>query len=160
METQDIQRRRSEPDVGEAALVMAVGIVVERVSRLSAADKTDLFELVKGLGAAQDAEEYESIRSAMLEILDQEQTGAQVMESDALARRPEKLQKWVDYISGKIRDLRKAAKLTQEELAGRSGLPQSHISRLEKGQHSPSRETLEKLAKGLGVPVGQLDPSA
>jgi len=69
------------------------------------------------------------------------------------------LQKWIDYVSDKIRAYRKTAGLTQEELAEKSGLPQSHISRLESGKHSPSRLTLEKLGAALGVSVREFDPS-
>jgi len=145
---------------GSAALVMAVGIVVDRISRLSEPDRADLYELMKGLREAKDEEEIESIRAAMTEILDQEPVKAIREENVSPQCRAEKLKKWIDYVSGRIRDLRKQAMLTQEQLAERSGLPQSHISRLEKGEHSPSRATLEKIAKALNLPLGEFDPSA
>lgn len=68
-------------------------------------------------------------------------------------------QKWIKYVSGKIRVTRKAKGLTQAELAAASGLPQPHISKLENGIHSPSHLTLQKLAKALGVTVGHFDPT-
>ena len=40
--------------------------------------------------------------------------------------------------------------LTQSELAERTGLRQSNISRIEKGQVLPSISTLYKIAHGLG----------
>lgn len=40
--------------------------------------------------------------------------------------------------------------LTQKELAERSGIRQSNISRIENGSCSPTIATLEALAKGLG----------
>ena len=40
--------------------------------------------------------------------------------------------------------------LTQSELAERTGIRQSNISRIEKGQALPSILTLSKLAHGLG----------
>lgn len=40
--------------------------------------------------------------------------------------------------------------LTQSELAKRTGLRQSNISRIEKGQAMPSIQTLYKIAHGLG----------
>lgn len=144
--------------VGDAALVMAVGIVVDRISRLSDADRADLYELVRGLREAKDADEVESIRTAMTEILDQEPVRAAPL-SCPPGERTEKLNKWLEYVSGRIRDLRKHAGLTQEELAKASGLPQSHISRLENREHSPSRVTLEKIAKALKQPVGAFDPT-
>lgn len=40
--------------------------------------------------------------------------------------------------------------LTQSELAERTGICQSNISRIEKGQSLPSIATLNKIAHGLG----------
>lgn len=40
--------------------------------------------------------------------------------------------------------------LTQSELAARTGIRQSNISRIEKGQALPSIPTLCKIARGLG----------
>ena len=40
--------------------------------------------------------------------------------------------------------------LTQSELAERTGIRQSNISRIEKGQALPSISTLSKIAHGLG----------
>ena len=48
--------------------------------------------------------------------------------------------------------LRQKAGLTQEELAGRTGLHTTEISRLESGQRGPTLKTVKKLAKGLQVP--------
>jgi len=47
--------------------------------------------------------------------------------------------------------LRKAAGLTQEQLAERSGLSQQYISRLEGGHRNPTVVTLHELAEALGV---------
>jgi transcriptional regulator with XRE-family HTH domain len=52
-----------------------------------------------------------------------------------------------------LRSLRRRARLTQLELAGRAGLEVSTIARLERGvMPNPTKQTLEKLAHGLGVP--------
>ena len=40
--------------------------------------------------------------------------------------------------------------MTQKELAARSGIRQSNISRIENGTCSPTIATLQSLAKGLG----------
>lgn len=45
---------------------------------------------------------------------------------------------------------RNEEQLTQSELAERTGLRQSNISRIEKGQSMPSIVTLAKIAQGLG----------
>ena len=44
---------------------------------------------------------------------------------------------------------RKELNMTQEELAERSGIKQSNISRIEKGTYNPSLSSLKKIAKGL-----------
>lgn len=41
--------------------------------------------------------------------------------------------------------------LTQEDLAARTGLQRSNISRLESGDYNPSIELLNRVAKGLGM---------
>lgn len=154
-ETGQIERRKA-PRLEERALVMAIATVFERITRLSDEDKADLFELVKEVQKVKTQEELDAIQTAMLEILEQAPVTATGL--DLETPRPSKLQKWVDYVGKKIREKRNAADMTQEQLAQKSGLPQSHISRLEQGQHSPSRVTLEKIAKALGTPIG--DPSA
>ncbi len=59
---------------------------------------------------------------------------------------------WTAYVSQRIREARERAGLTQEQLSVQSGLPQSHISRLEQGKHSPTAKTLEKIATALKLP--------
>jgi DNA-binding Xre family transcriptional regulator len=146
--------------VGDAALTMAIGIVIERVSRLSTEDKQDLYELLKGLGGTKDPEEIEAIRVAMREILDQEPSGVRGMDLADVPPRSEKLQRWVNYVAAKVQELRKAKGMTQMELAEKSGLPQSHISRIESAKLSPSRVTLEKICDALGCSLTEIDPSA
>jgi HTH-type transcriptional regulator / antitoxin HipB len=51
---------------------------------------------------------------------------------------------------------RESAKLTQSQVADRSGLTQEMISNLERGKHQPRFETLERYAKGLGLSVAAL----
>ena len=46
--------------------------------------------------------------------------------------------------------LRESLKLTQEQLAERTGTTASAISRLERGEHSPNLETLRKIAHACG----------
>lgn len=51
----------------------------------------------------------------------------------------------------RIKQIRKAAKLTQESLAEKTGLSVEYISRLERGVSQPSFKTLELLVKSLNV---------
>ena len=55
-----------------------------------------------------------------------------------------------------VRFLRKTKNLSQRELAASSGIDATEISRLEKGKSNPTHETLQRLAKGLGVPCSQI----
>ena len=41
-------------------------------------------------------------------------------------------------------------RVSQKELAARAGLRQSNLSRIENGQCTPSLNTLQKIAQGLG----------
>ncbi len=53
----------------------------------------------------------------------------------------------------RIRELRLAAGLTQAELARRTGIHRPNIARVEAGRHTPSLETLSRLASAIGVPT-------
>lgn len=48
-------------------------------------------------------------------------------------------------------DARKAAGLTQKDLAERTGIAQADISKLENGNANPSLRTLQRLAEGMGM---------
>ncbi len=56
-------------------------------------------------------------------------------------------------IAKQIRELRTARKLTQKNMAERTGMPQSVIARLESGEHSISLDTLNRVAYALGKEV-------
>jgi len=59
-------------------------------------------------------------------------------------------------IGDRLRAIREAKKLSQDDIEERSGLKRSYISRVENGHTVPSVETLEKLARALEVPLYQL----
>ena len=56
----------------------------------------------------------------------------------------------------KVRRYRKEKDLTQEKLAEKTGISVDFLSLIERGKNAPSFETLEKIAKALGVPVKEL----
>jgi len=47
-------------------------------------------------------------------------------------------------------DARKNSGMTQKELADKTGIAQSDISKIENGNANPSIRTLQRLAKGMG----------
>jgi DNA-binding XRE family transcriptional regulator len=51
----------------------------------------------------------------------------------------------------KLLERRMSAGMTQQQLADASGVPQSEISRIERGQANPTVQTLESLGAPLGV---------
>ena len=144
---------RNVPDSAE----LAVAVIADRIRRLPEDDRNDLYELVKVLIKAGTDEEEGAARGAILEILEQAPIGVGSMEPSLPS--PD-LQKWMSYAGARIKQVRKEAGLTQVNLAKKTGLPQSHISKLENGKHSPSAMTLKKIAEALGVPASDLDPSA
>ena len=60
-------------------------------------------------------------------------------------------------IGERIRELRKAKKMTQEQLARAANMGTSHLARLEQGVIAdPSWTTAVAIARALGVPINQL----
>jgi transcriptional regulator with XRE-family HTH domain len=56
----------------------------------------------------------------------------------------------------RIRRLRDALTLTQNELARRAGMSRTYLARVELGQQSPTLEVIEKLARALHVKPADL----
>jgi len=54
-------------------------------------------------------------------------------------------------VGSRLKSLRRAAGLTQAELARRTGIHRPNIARIEAGRHTPSLETLSRLAAAIGV---------
>ena len=61
----------------------------------------------------------------------------------------------VHRIGNQVRALRIAAGASGGELAATSGVSRSMLSRIERGLVSPSVETLDRIARGLGVPASR-----
>lgn len=59
-------------------------------------------------------------------------------------------------LGSRIRQLREAARMTQEKLAAAAGIGRVTLVRIENGEQSPRYETLVALAGALGRPVGEL----
>src|SRR4051794_32230735 len=78
-----------------------------------------------------------------------------VVKTAAGSKRPRKGRQ-DDGFGARIRELRKDAGLTLQELSGRCGLAPSTISKVEQNQISPTYENILRLADGLGLEVAQL----
>lgn len=78
------------------------------------------------------------------------------------AQRAAKARQMLDALARRIRRLRERRALTQEEFATRCGISVSFASLLERGERSPSYETLVTIAEALEVPLSELfrDPSS
>jgi len=140
------------------SITLSLAVIMDRIRSLPEEDRQDLYELSKEFILAVDEEDRASAAAAMHEIL--EQQSSQVSKLELPETASEELQSWVDHVGGRIAYYRKESGLTQEQLSEKAGLPQSHISRLESGVHSPSFLTIEKIAKALEIKPSDLDPSA
>jgi transcriptional regulator with XRE-family HTH domain len=63
-----------------------------------------------------------------------------------------------EIVGRRVREARKAAKLTQEELATRVDLTRTSVTNIEKGRQKLLLHTLFDLAAEMKVPVAQLLP--
>ena len=157
----DSIRTLNDLDPEQKAIALAIGIVLDRLRRLPKEDSDDLFGIFKDYANCTTAEERIACNKAIMEILEQAPVEVRRMTLSADDEHtPDDLVLWVKHVSSRIKQFRTEASLTQDQLAEASGLPQSHISRIENGKHSPSRTTLEKIAAALKVSLCQLDPSA
>ena len=135
------------------AYAFAAQVFEPRLSALTRADAADFAALANDLAAAETVEDRVAIVRAIIEILNGPRAGIAQLDLKNQADQPEGYKKWVKFVSKAVRDARQAAGMTQQQLHEKTGLPQSHISRIETGKHSPSHATLEKIAAALGKPV-------
>lgn len=61
-----------------------------------------------------------------------------------------------DLIGCVIRNFRKSKGMSQEVLSGLAGLDRTHYSKIERGQRSPTIDTLFKIALALDIPPHEL----
>lgn len=137
----------------------AVRTLAAIAKRLSPADFEEFIELVRRLRQADDQEECDSWVRAIEELLGPQPVGAEPFPLTDEPMTPG-LEGWAKHVGRRIRQLRTGIGLMQVDLAEAAGLTQSHISRLENAEHSATHLTLTKIAKALGVEVGEIDPCA
>lgn len=64
--------------------------------------------------------------------------------------------KIAEIIGNRIRQYRTAKGLSQEELSHRSNMHASHLGQIERGEKSPTVDSLEKIVKALGITFEEL----
>jgi len=61
-----------------------------------------------------------------------------------------------ELLGARIKELRKAKGLSQEELSEKVGIDSKHLSRIEVGKSYSSLDTLGKIAQALGIEIKDL----
>ena len=69
---------------------------------------------------------------------------------------PDGLQDIQLLVADRIKKIRRAKSITQDQLAELAGLNRTHLYRLESGKQSMTLRTLKIIAEALGVKVGAL----
>ena len=129
----------------------------KRIVQLSEDDLSTLRELWVMIPAADDKGKIE-ITETILEILfPTDHIGGTAEERRSDTKSANKVSSCREFVGRQIKQFRENKGLTQEELADAAGLPQSHISRLENGKHTPTHLTIEKIAKALGLHPSVID---
>ena len=93
-----------------------------------------------------DGQEFEVSAETMRALGDKDYRDT-IREEDAAER---------EALGAALRVLRQTAKLTQLQMADRSGIPQASLSRLESGKRDPRLSTLQKYAAGLGMSMEEM----
>ena len=70
----------------------------------------------------------------------------------------QKLNKISLYIGRELYSARRRSGVTQRELAYKAGIDSNTYAKIERGDQTPSLETLEKIVKALGVKSSEVLP--
>jgi transcriptional regulator with XRE-family HTH domain len=77
-------------------------------------------------------------------------------EEERLAHKTKKIVITKETIGARLRDIRRAQGMSQNELAEKLGTIQSHVSDMERGLRKPTIQQLANLSQALHVSVDQL----
>ena len=72
------------------------------------------------------------------------------------SRKPVHLQRTRAQLGERLREIRKARRLTLQEAALQTGLAPSTLSKIENGQMSPTYDNIVRIAEGFGIDVEEL----
>lgn len=131
----------------------------QRIVALTADDWRQVENLAVLLKDATDTEKTEIIE-AICEVVFPEETIGGVIDpiKTASADARSRTSAYRANVGEQIKIYRQQQKMTQQQLARKAGIPQSHVSRLESGRHTPAEATIRKIAKALKTKPSQLDP--
>lgn len=68
------------------------------------------------------------------------------------------LEAQLDYVIGRVKEVRQRKSMSQLELAGLADISQSFLASLESGKKQPSVMTILRLSQALGINPGDLFP--
>lgn len=60
------------------------------------------------------------------------------------------------FLGNRIRELRKAQKMSQEELAYRSSINPAHLGQIERALKNPTLDTIDQIAAALNISLSEL----
>ena len=157
VENVELGQEPFSPQSFDPEKIMAA-FLMHRISKLSKEALADFASLGEDIAKCGSQDDWLEIAETIREILFPDELVGNLHEG-AMSKVPsEHLEARKNWIGTKIKELREEAGFSQTDLASRSGLTQSHVSRLENGDHSPSNKTLSRIADALGKSVGDLDP--
>ncbi len=134
---------------------VVVSHLLYRIYNLPKEALADLLQVGADLTECRGKDEVRAVVETMKEILFPEVIGS--VSDYVPEERPSALVSYANWVGSRIKAQREAKGITQEELGQKTGLTQSHISRLEGGMHSPAKRTLERIADALSVNVKEFD---
>jgi len=150
-----------EPAAEERKRVQQVVLAYRRLPQTKKKRVDELFDLLEN---SEDPNDQQEIALAVAEILVPNLVGMSGcagtvadLEEGVTEETKQKVDNYRKHVGAAIRKRRGELDMTQEELAARAGIPQSHISRLEDGKHAPTARTIERLAKALDTEPSKLD---
>ncbi len=157
------ERLDCSPEIDPTTIISAVfGFILKgarRLVKLNEGELSALKELASMLPKATEKEKIEIIETMLETLFPDENIGGisdPVTKIDSEAR--SRVESCRQKVGQTIREIRESQGMTQEMLAEKSGLPQSHISRLECGKHTPTDLTIEKISAALNVSPELIDP--
>ncbi len=149
--TMTASRSASRKHAAELQALKLLNLTKEEISHFC--------ELQRLFQKSRDEQEKKEIIAALLEIINPD-GNADVgnVESGVDRRTKEKVRRYHAKVGIEIRNRRIAKGLSQQQLAELAGIPQSHVSRLENGKHTPTHLTIQKLARALRTRPKMIDP--